>query len=183
MADEHISNEAVIKPEAHPMACVTRKEYFAPGSASSSLKPDCFGAPANPGFREGGRGVESRPARRMELRSGGDDRAPTVDRRAAVESGPSSGAIVRRKTGVFGALWRSPRVFATGQAPLPGEEGLGGKLKRLARRVADALAGRRHRQVDREIARLLAQSGGRITDSMEREIMRKVFGSDWSLPD
>jgi hypothetical protein len=28
----------------------------------------------------------------------------------------------------------------------------------------------------------MAQSGGRLTDSMEREIFRKVFASDWSLP-
>jgi hypothetical protein len=27
----------------------------------------------------------------------------------------------------------------------------------------------------RQIARLLAQSGGRLTDSLEREIMQKVF--------
>jgi hypothetical protein len=59
---------------------------------------------------------------------------------------------------------------------------IGAKLKRLARRLADALAAQRRREFDREIARLLAQSGGRLTDSMEREIMQKVFASDWSLP-
>ena len=60
--------------------------------------------------------------------------------------------------------------------------GVGAKLKRLARRLTDALEARRRSEVDREIARLLAQSGGRFTDSLEREIMRKVFASDWSLP-
>ena len=40
----------------------------------------------------------------------------------------------------------------------------------------------RQREVDREIARVLARSGGRITDSMEREMMRKALASDWSLP-
>jgi enoyl-CoA hydratase len=54
--------------------------------------------------------------------------------------------------------------------------------KRLARRLNDALGAQRWREVDREIARLLAQSGGRLTDSLEREIMRKVFASDGSLP-
>ena len=54
--------------------------------------------------------------------------------------------------------------------------GVGAKLKRLARRLSfEAL---RRSEVDREIARLLAQSGGRLTDSLEREIMRKVLASE-----
>jgi hypothetical protein len=60
--------------------------------------------------------------------------------------------------------------------------GIGAKLARLARRLSDAPAAQRQREVDREIARLLASSGGRITDSMEREMMEKVLASDWSLP-
>ena len=64
----------------------------------------------------------------------------------------------------------------------PDANGVGARLKRLARRVTDALAAQRRREADREIGRLLARSGGRITDSMEREIMQKVFASDWSLP-
>jgi hypothetical protein len=60
--------------------------------------------------------------------------------------------------------------------------GVGAKLNRLARRLSFALKIQRRSQVDREIARLLAQSGGRLTDSMEREIMQKVFASDWSPP-
>jgi hypothetical protein len=52
----------------------------------------------------------------------------------------------------------------------------------VARRLTDALDAQRRRDVDREIDRLLAQSGGRLTDSVEREIMQKVFASDWSLP-
>ncbi len=64
----------------------------------------------------------------------------------------------------------------------PVANGVGAKLKGLARRLRYALAAQRQREVDREIARLLARSGGRITDSMEREIMQKVFASDWSLP-
>jgi len=60
--------------------------------------------------------------------------------------------------------------------------GVGARLKRLVRRLSHALAAQRQREVDREIGRLLARSGGRITDSMEREIMQKVLASDWSLP-
>jgi hypothetical protein len=52
----------------------------------------------------------------------------------------------------------------------------------LARRLTGALEAQRRSGVDREIARLLAQSGGRLTDSQEREIMQKVFASDWSQP-
>ncbi len=59
---------------------------------------------------------------------------------------------------------------------------IGAKLARLARRLTDALAAQRQSEIEREIARMLARSGGRLTDSMEREIMRKVMASDWSLP-
>jgi len=64
----------------------------------------------------------------------------------------------------------------------PVANGVGRKVKRLARRLTNALEAPRRTEVDREAARLLAQSGGRLTDSMEREIFRKVFASDWSLP-
>ena len=65
----------------------------------------------------------------------------------------------------------------------PVANGVGTWLKRLSRRLTDALVeAQRRRDVDREIARLLAQSGGRLTDNLEREIMQKVFASDWSLP-
>jgi hypothetical protein len=64
----------------------------------------------------------------------------------------------------------------------PVTNGIGAKLKRLARRLTDGLDAQRQREVDRESALLLARSGGRLTDSMEREIMQKVLASDWSLP-
>ena len=71
----------------------------------------------------------------------------------------------------------------------PVANGVGAELKRLARRLTDALEAQRRREVDREIARLLAQSGGRLTDSLEREIIHKeceiihkIFASDWSPP-
>jgi hypothetical protein len=64
----------------------------------------------------------------------------------------------------------------------PVANGVGAKLERLARRLTHALAAQRQREVDREIGRLLARSGGPITDSLEREIMQKLFACDWSLP-
>ena len=69
-----------------------------------------------------------------------------------------------------------------GDRSVPVANGVGAKLRRLARRLSLALEAQRRSEVDREIARLLAQSGGRLTDSLEREIMRKVFASDGSLP-
>ena len=69
-----------------------------------------------------------------------------------------------------------------GGRPVPVANDVRAKLKRLARRLREALEAPHRSEIDREAARLLAQSGGRLTDSMEREIMRKVCASDWSLP-
>ena len=77
-----------------------------------------------------------------------------------------------------------PRIGGSspGVGGLPGQTGVRARLASLASRLMDAAGRRRQRQVDREFARLLARSGGRLTDSQEREIMRRAFASDWSLP-
>lgn len=62
-------------------------------------------------------------------------------------------------------------------------EVVGGWLRKLARRVSDAFETQRGREIDREIARLLARSGGRLTDSVEREIAQALLASNWRLPD
>ena len=64
----------------------------------------------------------------------------------------------------------------------PVAKGIGATLARLAGLLTGALAQQRQNEVDREFARVLARSGGRITDSLEREMMRKALESDWSLP-
>jgi hypothetical protein len=69
-----------------------------------------------------------------------------------------------------------------GDRTAPVARGVGAKLKRVARRLTDALEALGRRDVDRDIARVMAESGGRLTDSQEREIMQKVFASDWSPP-
>jgi hypothetical protein len=46
----------------------------------------------------------------------------------------------------------------------------------LLRRLIDAIYESRQRQADREIARILARSGGRITDATEREMTRRFLG-------
>jgi hypothetical protein len=61
-------------------------------------------------------------------------------------------------------------------------DGARAKLKRLGRLLTDVLEERRQREIDDVAARILAQSGGRLTDSIEAEITRKVLGSGWSLP-
>ena len=58
--------------------------------------------------------------------------------------------------------------------------GVGAKLKRLARRLTDGVDAPGWTEIDRRMARLMAQSGGRLTDSMEREVFLKAFASDWS---
>ena len=60
--------------------------------------------------------------------------------------------------------------------------GIGVMLARLGRFLTGAFAQQRQSEVDREVARVLARSGGRITDSVEREMMQKALQSDWSLP-
>jgi hypothetical protein len=55
-------------------------------------------------------------------------------------------------------------------------------LARAVHRVSGVFAALDQSEVDREAARLLRCSGGRFTDSMEREIMRKALVSNWSLP-
>jgi hypothetical protein len=46
----------------------------------------------------------------------------------------------------------------------------------LLRRLLDAIYESRQRQTEREIARILARSGGRITDATEREMTRRFLG-------
>jgi len=51
----------------------------------------------------------------------------------------------------------------------------------LLRRIFDALVHSRQRQAEREIARHLARSGGRLTDSLEREMMQNLTRSNWGM--
>jgi hypothetical protein len=91
-------------------------------------------------------------------------------------------AMVNHEVGPMAYMTHSGDFGLCGDRTAPVAKGIGAKLRRVARRLTDALEAQRQREVDREIARLLARSGGRITDSMEREIMWKVLGSHWSLP-
>jgi hypothetical protein len=50
----------------------------------------------------------------------------------------------------------------------------------LLRRVIDAISQSRQRRADREIARFLARSGGRLTDDLERRMTQYLTTSNWN---
>ena len=52
------------------------------------------------------------------------------------------------------------------------------KAPGVLRRLADAIFNSRQRQVDRELAGYLIRSGGRITDSIERDMTNHLSRSD-----
>jgi len=69
--------------------------------------------------------------------------------------------------------------LAARQAPAK----LGAVAKRFGifRRLFEAFAQSRQRDIDRQIARFLAaRSGPKLTDSLEREISQRLLTSDWS---
>jgi hypothetical protein len=49
------------------------------------------------------------------------------------------------------------------------------------RRIFDAINASRQRHADLEIGRFIAKSGGRLTDDIERRLMRRLTSSDWSM--
>ena len=51
----------------------------------------------------------------------------------------------------------------------------------LLRRVLDAVFVSRQRHADQQIARFIANSGGRLTDDIERRMMARLTRSDWSV--
>jgi hypothetical protein len=53
----------------------------------------------------------------------------------------------------------------------------------VLRRILNAVLNSRQRQADRQIAAFLARSGGRLTDDIERELMRRISTSNWSMRD
>jgi len=73
-----------------------------------------------------------------------------------------------------------PEDFATYVAvPRPAENAA--PKPGIWRRFLDAFVARRQRQIERDIARLIARRGGRMTDELEREIMRSIFTSNWRI--
>jgi hypothetical protein len=60
------------------------------------------------------------------------------------------------------------------------EHGAAGKAG-LLRRVFEAVFESPQRQADKAIARFIANAGGRLTDDIERRMMRRLTTSDWSV--
>jgi len=51
----------------------------------------------------------------------------------------------------------------------------------ILRRAVQAMFESRQAQVDREIARFLARSGGRLTDDMERRLTEHLLSRNWTV--
>ena len=49
----------------------------------------------------------------------------------------------------------------------------------VLRRIYDAILESRQRSANQEIARYLAQSGGRLTNNLEREVMERLMSGNW----
>jgi hypothetical protein len=50
----------------------------------------------------------------------------------------------------------------------------------VLRRIFDAIFESRQKQIDRDIARFLARSVGRLTDDMEREMTQRLLTGNWN---
>jgi hypothetical protein len=50
----------------------------------------------------------------------------------------------------------------------------------VVRRILNGLSGWDQKQKEREIGNLIARSGGRMTDELERRIMQREMDADWS---
>jgi hypothetical protein len=85
--------------------------------------------------------------------------------------------------------WSNPMTYAAHHKNLAAYAGDGVPAKRDAvakkagvlRRIIDAVLESRQRQADREIARFIARSGGRLTDDLERQMTQHLATSDWSV--
>jgi hypothetical protein len=53
----------------------------------------------------------------------------------------------------------------------------------ILRRIVDAIFESRERQADREMARILDRSGGRLTDDVEREMTLRLSSQNWNAPE
>ena len=56
-------------------------------------------------------------------------------------------------------------------------------LSQALRRIVRAIVESRQRQTDREIARFLARSGGRLTDDMERRLTQHLLSRNCIIRD
>jgi hypothetical protein len=64
-----------------------------------------------------------------------------------------------------------------------GQKSVVTKKPGVLRRIIDAIYRWPQRQVDREIAGFIEQSGGRFTDDLERRIERRLSPGSWNASD
>jgi hypothetical protein len=92
----------------------------------------------------------------------------TIERRSIVE-------VHQEATMAHSMVYPSRRGAAvparSAAAPRPG----------LLKRIADAVFESRRRQAERDIARFVASTGGRITDDIERQMTQRLVGGDWTF--
>jgi hypothetical protein len=50
----------------------------------------------------------------------------------------------------------------------------------LLRRILNIMVESRQNQADRDMARLVIRSGGRLTDEIEREMTQRLFKGNWN---
>jgi hypothetical protein len=70
------------------------------------------------------------------------------------------------------------RVFQSVKTP---STTVRGRKALILHRILDFLSAWDQKQKDWEIERLLARSGGRFTDALERRILQREMTSDWSV--
>ena len=68
----------------------------------------------------------------------------------------------------FGSYFRHKDKDCTKSGPDANKTG-------ILRRIFGAIFETRQDQIEREVARFVARSGGRITDDIERQIMQRLF--------
>ena len=73
--------------------------------------------------------------------------------------------------------------FFTHFAGNPASSGNDDHKPDLLRRIVRVMVESRQRQTDREIARFLARSGGRLTDDMERRLTQYLLSRNCTIRD
>jgi site-specific recombinase XerC len=68
------------------------------------------------------------------------------------------------------------RYAGCGGAPVAPQAG-------VLRRILDAFVESRQRQADKDMARFIVRSGGRLTDDIERRMMNRLTSSGWNARD
>jgi hypothetical protein len=100
------------------------------------------------------------------------------DRGAWVPENNSSIAAVNEGVGPMATIAHGAVLTLYGDLAAAVANAIGSGLKKLERGLNEAFEAPARREVDRKIALVLERSGGRLTDSVEREIARTLLQPD-----